>query len=218
MLFDFSELAAADRYKLLTATIVPRPIAWVVSADAAGRVNAAPFSFFNAFGSDPPVVCIGIGGRAPRPPKDPGSPKDSAANIRATGQFVICLVPYGMVDPMHVTALDFPAGTDELAEAGLRTLPSTRVRPPRIEGSPVAFECERMVTLELGPDQGLVVGRVLAMHVRDDAVLDADRCHVDTLKLDLVGRMHGGGGYVRASGPGVFERARLRLTDWVRRT
>ncbi len=212
MLFDFAELAAADRYKLMTAAIVPRPIAWVVSQNAAGRVNAAPFSFFNAFASEPPTVCIGIGGRAP------GSPKDSAANIRATGQFVICLVPYEMLDPMHVTALDFPPDVDELAEAGLRTLPSSHVRPPRIEGSPVAFECERTATLELGAEQGIVVGRVLAMHVRDDAVLDPQRCHIDTPKLDLVGRMHGGGGYVRASGPGVFERARLRLADWVRRT
>ena len=213
MLFDFASLAPADRYKLMTATIVPRPIAWVVSQDAAGRTNAAPFSFFNAFSNDPPVVCLGIGGS-----HAPGSVKDSAANIRATGQFVVCLVPYDLVDPMHVTALEFPPEVDELAEAGLRTLPSTHVRPPRIEGSPVAFECERTVTLELGPDRGIVVGRVLAMHVRDDAVLDRERCHVDTPGLDLVGRMHGGGGYVRASGPGVFQRARLKLGDWVRRT
>lgn len=212
MLFDFSELSAADRYKLMTAAIVPRPIAWVVSQNAAGRVNAAPFSFFNAFASDPPVVCVGIGGRGP------GAPKDTAANIRDTGHFVICLVPYQLVDPMHVTALDFLPEIDELAEAGLRTLPSTRVKPPRIEGAPVAFECERMTILELGADQGIVVGRVLAMHVRDDAVLDPGRCHIDTPKLDLVGRMHGGGGYVRASGPGVFQRARLKLADWVRRT
>lgn len=212
MLFDFAALPPADRYKLMTSTIVPRPIAWVVSQDVAGLVNAAPFSFFNAFANDPPVICLGINGAG----HDPGSLKDSATNIRATGQFVVCLVPFGLLDPMHVTALEFPHGVDELTEAGLRTVASTHVAPPRIEGSPVAFECERHTIVELAEDRAILVGRIVAMHVRDDAVLDAKRCHINTEALDLIGRM-GANGYIRAAGPGVFQRARLKLSEWTRR-
>ena len=212
MLFDFASLKPPDRYKLLTSTIVPRPIAWVVTQDLNGRVNAAPFSFFNAFGEDPPVVCIGIGGLAD------GGHKDSGANIRATGQFVVNLVSETLMRPMHVTAIDFPPEVDELAEAGLTVSPSARVRPPRIAESPVAFECERHSLVEFGNDRTLVVGQVLAAHIRDDAVLDARRCHIDGAKLNLVGRVYGAGGYVRASGPGLFQLARLKLQDWVRRT
>lgn len=212
MLFDFATLPAPDRYKLLTSTVVPRPIAWVVSLSSQGRLNAAPYSFFNVFSDDPPLVCIGIGGVAP------GQPKDTAANIRGTGEFVVNLVPAALMQAMHVTAIDFDPSVDELAEAGLTTLPSSKVTPPRIAESPVALECVTEQVVALGQARSLVMGRVVAMHVRDDAVLDRARCHIDTPGLDLVGRVHGGGGYVRASGPGVFELARLRLRDWTRRT
>ncbi len=212
MLFDFAELPPPDRYKLLASTIVPRPIAWVVSQDAERRLNAAPFSFFNVFSEDPPVVCIGIGGR-----DGESDYKDTGANIRATGQFVVNLVPESLMQAMHVTAVQFDQGTDELGAAGLATLPSTRVAPPRIADSPVALECERHTIVEFGNRRTLVVGQVLAMHVRDDAVLDAARCRIDTEKLGLVGRVWGPGGYIRASGPGVFTRARLTLQDWLAR-
>jgi flavin reductase (DIM6/NTAB) family NADH-FMN oxidoreductase RutF len=210
MLFDFARLPVGDRYKLLTATVVPRPIAWVVSQDVQGRHNAAPFSFFNVFSPDPAVICLGIAAAGP------GQEKDTLANIRATEGFVVNLVPYELMQEMHVTAIDFPAGVDELAEAGLATLPSAFVGPPRIAASPVALECRPMQVIDLNQDRALVLAQVVAMHVRDDSVLDVQRCHIDTLKLDLVGRMHGGGGYVRTTGPGFFERARLRLADWVR--
>jgi flavin reductase (DIM6/NTAB) family NADH-FMN oxidoreductase RutF len=212
MLFDFAALPPPDRYKILATTIIPRPIAWVVTLDPAGRVNAAPFSFFNTFGEDPPVVCIGIGGLAE------GGYKHSGANIRATGQFVVNLVSEPLMQAMHVTAIDFPAAVDELAEAGLTTEASKHVAPPRIAESPVAFECERHTLIEFGNERTLVVGRVLAAHVRDDAVLDARRCHIDAARLRLVGRVNGPGGYVRAAGEGVFQLARLKLSDWTRRT
>lgn len=212
MLFDFAALPPPDRYKLLASTIVPRPIAWVVTRDAAGRVNAAPFSFFNVFGEEPPVICVGIGGLAS------GGRKDSGANIRATGEFVVCLVPETLMHAMHVTAIDFPPGVDELAEAGLTAAASTFVAPPRIAESPVAFECARHTVVEFGNDRTLVVGRVLAAHIADDAVIDPRRCYIDSERLGLVGRVHGPGGYVRASGPGLFQLARLKLADWVRRT
>lgn len=192
MLFDFETLPARDRYKLLVSTVVPRPIAWVVSQDAQGQVNAAPYSFFNAFGDDPAVIAIGCGPRAP------GVPKDTLANIRATGQFVVCLVPEAQVHAMVVTATDFPEGTDELDIAGLTKIPSIKVAPPRIGESPVAMECETFQLVEAGRHT-IVIGKVLAMHVQDDAVMSVEKNYIDTPKLELVGRMHGSGWYARTT-------------------
>lgn len=192
MLFDFEALPAADRYKLLVATIVPRPIAWVVTQDAAGVTNAAPYSFFNAFGDDPAVVGIGCG------PRPAGASKDTLANIRATGQFTICLVPQRLMRQMVVTAADFPPGQDELAEAGLATAPSSKVKPPRIAESPVALECETFQLVPIG-HHTIVLGKVLAMHVVDEAVENEAKRYIDTPRLDLVGRMHGRGWYARTT-------------------
>ncbi|WP_315855155.1 flavin reductase family protein [Chenggangzhangella methanolivorans] len=110
--FDFGAMAAEDRYRLLTAAVLPRPIAWVTSASPAGEINAAPYSFFNVFGSDRPVVALGVLAR-------PERPKDTAANIRATAEFVVNLVPYELAEAMNVTCVDAPAGVDELDLAGL---------------------------------------------------------------------------------------------------
>lgn len=202
MLFDFASLADRDRYKLMVSCVVPRPIAWIVTVSDAGEVNAAPYSFFNAMSSDPPLVVVGIGTR------DSGAQKDTAANIRATGQFVVNLVAADNASAMNVTAYDFPPGVDEISKAGLTTLPSARVKPPRIAESPVAMECEHFQTLDVTPERAIVLGRVVAMHVADDAVLDPARCYIDTPKLDLVGRMHGAGWYARTTDR--FEVKRLK--------
>jgi flavin reductase (DIM6/NTAB) family NADH-FMN oxidoreductase RutF len=209
MLFDFAPLTEQERYKLMVATVVPRPIAWVTSLDLDGRLNAAPFSFFNVMGGEPPVLVIGIGGRAP------GDAKDTGNNIRRTGQFVVNLVSFETAAAMNVTAIDFGPDIDELAEAGLTPAPCARVKPPRIAESPVAFECERFTMLDLAPDRSLVIGRVLAAHIRDDCVLDAARCYIDTPKLDLIGRMHGSGWYARTTDR--FEVPRIPVADWERR-
>jgi flavin reductase (DIM6/NTAB) family NADH-FMN oxidoreductase RutF len=214
MLFDFATLSPTNCYKLLTSTVVPRPIAWVVSQDADGRLNAAPFSFFNALSGDPPLVMVSIDGR--RPAGAPATWKDSGANIRATGQFVVNLVPYALCEQMNITAIEFDHDVSELAEAGLSTLPSSRIRPPRIAESPVALECERFTIVEIDSLRTLVIGRVLAMHVRDDAVLDAQRCYIDTPRLDLIGRMHGGGWYARTTDR--FEVPRIPVAEWTRRS
>ena len=206
MLFDFTTLAAQDRYKLMVSTAVPRPIAWVVTQDLSGRLNAAPYSFFNVFANEPPVLVIGIGGRKP------GDVKDTGQNIRETGEFVVNLVSEETAQAMNVTAIDFPPEVDELFQAGLETAPSTKVKPPRIAASPVAFECERMMAIELHHDRSLIVGRVVAMHIRDDAVLNRERCYIDTPKLHLIGRMHGGGSYLHTTD--VFEMPRIKLEDW----
>ena len=206
MLFDFADLPPQARYKLLASTVTPRPIAWVVSRSAAGAVNAAPFSFFNVLAGDPPTVGISIGSRAP------GQPKDTLANIRDTNEFVVNLVSRENAEAMNKTATEFPPGVDELAAAGLTRLPSVKVTPPRIAESPVAFECKLFQAIPLGPLNTLVLGHVVAMHVRDDAVLDALKYYIDTPKLDLVGRMHGGGGYTTTRDQ--FHIARIPLEDW----
>src|SRR3954471_3625621 len=126
MLFEFDNTPSENIYKLLVSTVVPRPIAWVTTQDIDGTVNAAPFSFFNAVSGKPPVVAIGIGGRAP------GDVKDTGGNIRRTGQFVVNLVNNALAEQMNVTAIDFPKEVNELEEAGLTTVPSLHVRPPRI--------------------------------------------------------------------------------------
>jgi flavin reductase (DIM6/NTAB) family NADH-FMN oxidoreductase RutF len=205
MLFDFATVPPREAYKLLVSCVVPRPIAWVVSQDSAGVINAAPFSFFNAFSDNPAVIGFGCG------PRPEGASKDTAANIRATGQFVVCLVPESAVHGMNTTAIDFPPGIDELAEAGLSTVASTRVKPPRIAESPVAMECETFQLVPAGRHT-IVLGRVLAMHIRDDCMLDPAKFYVDTPKLGLIGRMHGRGWYARTSDR--FEVPRLTVAEW----
>ena len=206
MLFDFAEISSKDRYKLLVSTVTPRPIAWVVSLDPQGILNAAPFSFFNAFSGDPPVVGIGMGSH------NPSRPKDTRTNIRDTGQFVVNLVSEDMAEAMNVTAIDFGPEVDELAEAGLTSTPSVHVKPPRITESPVALECELIQIVELGAESGLVLGRVVAMHIRDEAVIDPKTRYIDTPSLKLIGRMHGTGWYARTSD--LFNMPRIALEKW----
>ncbi len=205
MLFDFDTIPHDQAYKLCVASVVPRPVAWVVSQDREGRVNAAPYSFFNVFSDNPVVVAIGCAARAP------GSPKDTLANIEATGQFVVNLVSAATVDAMNITAVDFPPGVNEINEAGLTAVPSTRVAVPRIAESPIALECE---IFQFVPTRGhtIVLGRVLAMDIRDDCVLDAAKFYVDTPKLDLVGRMHGRGWYARTTDR--IEVPRISVEEW----
>jgi len=205
MLFDFKEIPGKECYKLLVSTVTPRPIAWVVSQDAKGLLNAGAFSFFNAFSGDPAVVAIGMGNHKP------GRPKDSLVNIRETGQFVVNLVSEENAEQMNITAIEFESDVDELEQAGLTTLPSVRIKPPRIAESPVAMECELMQIVDLG-QTGLVLGRVLAMHVRDDLVLDAASHYIDTPKLRLIGRMHGRGWYARTSD--LFDMPRIPVAEW----
>lgn len=205
MEFDFARLEPRDGYKLVVSTVVPRPIAWVVSQSPEGALNAAPFSFFNAMSGDPPVIAMGIGNRG-------AANKDTARNILATGQFVVNLVSEEMMHEMNVTGIDFEAGVNELVEAKLATLPSVKVAPPRIAGSPVSMECERLTSIEIGDSRVVVLGRVVMMHVRDDCVLDRARCYIDTPKLHLVGRMHGRGWYSRTTDR--IEMPRIDVKDW----
>jgi len=205
MLFDFSQIPGNECYKLLVSTVTPRPIAWVVSQDSRGVLNAAPFSFFNAFSGNPPVVAIGIGNRKP------GQAKDTLANIRDTGEFVVNLVAEWNAEAMNITGIEFDSSVDELAQAGLTPVPSTFVKTPRIAESPVAMECMLMQIVDLG-EGGLVIGRVVAMHVLDEFVLDAEKHYIDTPGMRLIGRMHGRGWYARTSD--LFELPRIPVKEW----
>ncbi len=206
MLFEMDKLSAVNAYKLLVSTVVPRPIAWVSTRDLDGRINAAPFSFFNAMSGQPPIICFGIGGRAP------GDAKDTGNIIRRTGDFVVNLVDNARAEAMNITAIEFGPEVDEFKEAGLTELASVKVRAPRIAESPVSMECERLVIVEVGVDRAVVMGKVVAMHIRDDCVLDAEKCYVDTPKLDLIGRMHGRGWYARTTDR--FDLPRIEVEAW----
>src|ERR1700722_17282963 len=134
MQFDFRTMAPTDRYKLLIGSVVPRPIALVTTIDKAGIANAAPFSFFNVMGNDPPAIVLGIDRRPT------GAPKDTVRNIRDTGEFVVNLVDEAIAEAMNVCAIDFPEGVDELVEAGLTAAHSPTGAPPGIAEAPGAFE------------------------------------------------------------------------------
>ncbi len=193
MYFDFAALPAQTMYNLLTATVTPRPIAWVTTRSNAGVLNAAPYSFFNVMGHQPPTVALGMMRHVK------GSLKDTAANILENGEFVVNLVPEHMVEQMNQTCADYPSDVDELEQAGLLTLPARHVRAPLIQGCPVSLECVSISSVVTGPHQTIVIGRVVAAHVNDVAVLDAEQGFVDTPELGLVSRMHGGGWYARST-------------------
>ena len=209
MLFDFGKIPPREGYKLLVSTVTPRPIAWITSLNAAGQLNAAPFSFFNVFAGNPPTVGIGISSH------EPGRPKDTRRNIRDMKEFVVNLVSEDTAEAMNVTAIEFEPEVNEIPEAELETIPSVHVKPPRIAASPVSMECALMQIVELGSDNGLVLGRVLAMHVRDDLVLDPAKHYIDTPRLKLIGRMHGTGWYARTSD--LFQMDRIPRGNWILR-
>jgi flavin reductase (DIM6/NTAB) family NADH-FMN oxidoreductase RutF len=183
--FDVAALDRTRCARLLTGTVVPRPIAWVTTLSAAGARNAAPFSFFNILCSWPPVLGIGM------QPRDDGSPKDTLANILATGAFVVNLVGFAQARAMNVTGAALPPDKDEIALAGLTAIPSAHIPPPRLAEAPAAFECTLRQTIQLGEGRMIVLGDILAAHIVDHAVLDPDSCGIDATVLDLVARMHG---------------------------
>lgn len=191
MRFDLRDLPPATRYKIMTATITPRPIAWVTSVSAQGVRNAAPFSFFNMVGDDPPLLALGIMHRPD------GRLKDTTANILATGEFTVNLVSEEDAQRMNRCSADAPPEVDELAYAGIDTAPASLIRAPLIASAPASFECRRHMVIETGPRQTLILGEVLAAHVADRFILDAASHHIDTPAMKLIGRTHGRGWYVR---------------------
>jgi len=184
MKFDFESLNEDMRHELLLGTVLPRPIAWVTTQDRNGVVNAAPFSFFNVSGTEPPTLGISVARRSATELKDTG------LNIRETEEFVVNLVPFSAAEKMLASAMPFPSHVSEVSAAGLATSPSERVAPPRITESPASFECKFMQEIRLGYFS-LILGRIVMLHIRDEAVLDASRLHIDAANMDLIGRMEG---------------------------
>ena len=204
--FDLAAMSKADGYKLLASVILPRPIAWVVSKNAAGALNAAPFSFFNILSSDPPLVAISFSAAPDR------EGKDTLAFIRERGEFVVNMVPEELAEAMNTTATNAPRGTDETRLAGLDLLPSQVVDVPRIAGSPVALECTLFETLQPGGSSTILLGKIVFVHVRTSVFEDVSRLHIDPAQLRLIGRMHGGGGYCRTRDVFTIERKSWPLT------
>jgi len=172
----------ADRaYPLLVSLVVPRPIALVTTIGADGKANAAPFSFFNVLGAQPPIVAFAPGDR------DDGTPKDTALNVRATHEFVVNLVDESIAEAMNQCAASLPYGENELVRAGLTAAPSSAVRPPRIAESPASLECVEWSTLQIGNNR-VVIGVVKRLHLREE-LFNAEKKRINTEKLFLIGRM-----------------------------
>src|SRR5580704_17151777 len=172
----------ADRaYQIIASLVVPRPIALVTSISPDGKINAAPFSFFNLMGASPPICAFAPGDR------ENGTPKDTALNLRSGHEFVVNLVDEGIAEAMNQCAASLPFGVNELEHAGLHSAPSSLVKPPRIVEAPASLECVEWGTLRIG-DNRMVIGLIKRVHVRDE-LFDPEKRRIRTDKLFLVGRM-----------------------------
>lgn len=206
MKFDINALPPAQQYKLLSATVVPRPIALVTTISEDGRQNAAPFSFFNTMGENPPVLVLGL------QEKPDGSLKDTTVNIQANGQFVVHTVDEDIAEAMNVCGVAFPSGESEAEAAGLTLVPSDLVRPARIVEAPVAFECEKIAIVQISPGRHIVIGKVLTMHVRD-GLIDPHTLRIDPEKYRPIGRLSG---LLYARTRDQFELPRPSYQEWLK--
>ena len=186
----YYETASNDhglRYNPIKACVVPRPIGWITTLNNAGLVNLAPFSFFNVLSYDPPFVLFSAGGH-----EADGGKKDTVRNVEATGEFVYNMATWAQKDQMNETARIVERGVDEMAAAGLEPLHSRLVRPPRVKGSPVHFECRLHQIVKLpgrqpSGEHHVVIGQVVAIHI-DDAALTADG-RIDIPRIRPIARL-----------------------------
>jgi flavin reductase (DIM6/NTAB) family NADH-FMN oxidoreductase RutF len=177
-----SELTPRERYKVLTSFILPRPIAWVTSLGPTGVVNAAPFSFFNAFCEDPPL-CMFAANRKPD-----GEDKDTFLNIQRTGEFVVNIADEPLARAMHESSGDFPPEIGEPDYLGLKLAASTTIAVPRLADTPWAMECKLWKLIDVNDDRKLIMGEGLHFHIRDELWDDETmRVHMD--RYHPIGRM-----------------------------
>ena len=169
---DLDELTASERYKLLTALVIPRPIAWVTTVSSEGINNAAPYSFFNVFGQDPAVIILGLEHKAD------GTAKDTENNINLLNEFVVNLVSSKVLGNMVDTAAAYAPGESEPDILGLSLTPSKKVKPPRLTDSPVAIECERIMSLSLSRERSILLGRAVGIFAKD-GLIDSTTLQVD---------------------------------------
>ncbi len=189
----------ADRaYPILAGLVTPRPIAWVTTLNEDGSVNAAPFSFFNVFGDDPPLVIFAPGDR------DDGSPKDTARNCRRTGEFVVNLVDQALAEVMNSTSATLPYGVSETQREKLETAASSSVAPPRIATAPAALECKVHSIQEIGYNR-LILGIVQRVQVREE-LFEISTLRIRGDRFHPIGRMSVPDWYCRTDD--LFEMAR----------
>jgi len=201
MQIDPSLHSTADNYKILTNLVVPRPIAWVTSLSQAGVVNLAPFSFFNAVGSNPLYVVISIGCR------DNGTPKDTARNILASGEFVVNLVTEELFGAMNISAADFPPDQSELTAANVSVAPSVRVKAPRLSQAQASLECTLFKSEPIGANT-LFIGEVVMFHVEDHLL--GPRMHINNFAP--IGRLGSPSVYCRTTDR--FDIPRIIYEQW----
>lgn len=204
--FTPNEIDPRELHKILLSSVAPRPIALVGTADTKGNANLSPYSFFNAFSSNPPVVAFGPAHRA-----TDGTKKDTYSNLMATGECTISAVTHSMVEQSNLSSCVYPSDVDEFAKAGFTKRPSQDVKPPSVMESPFAMECRMIQMINLAPhikgSGNLAICQVVRLHV-SGSIFKGDV--IDPHKIDLVGRM-GLAWYVRASGDAVFELAQPRV-------
>jgi flavin reductase (DIM6/NTAB) family NADH-FMN oxidoreductase RutF len=201
--FDPKDTSVPKFHHLMLGAVAPRPIAFASTIDIEGRPNLSPFSFFNAFGANPPIVVFSPSRRG----KD-NTTKHTYENIKEVPEVVINAVTYEMVQKMSDSSADFPKGVNEFDMVGFTMQPSDLVKPFRVKESPVQFECRVLQVIETGygPAAGnLVICEILRVHVNPEVMDEKGR--IDPHKTDLVGRL-GGEFYVRASGSALFELAK----------
>lgn len=189
MIFDLETATRGVAYKLLTGLVAPRPIALITSMNEDGHLNAAPFSAYNYMCTDPAIIAIGVNNRPTR------EPKDTAYNIRRTGEFVVNVVTEDIAQQMNVCAADCPPEVDELELASFTPAPSNVVKVPRIAEAHAALECTEYATLEVGRSR-IILGRVVSIFIEDEYV-DPAGPYVNAQALHSMGRMNGLGNYVR---------------------
>ncbi|HEU5352345.1 MAG TPA: flavin reductase family protein [Terracidiphilus sp.] len=208
MVFDIESTPSSHVYKLLIGLVVPRPIALVTSLDEQGRLNAAPFSAYNYLCIDPPILALGVTNR----PDQPHVPKDTARNIRRTGEFVVNVVTEDIAEKMNICATDFPPELSEVELAGFSTTPSQLIRPPRLAQAHAALECREHTTLEIGRSR-IILGRVVSMFV-EDRFVDPAGPHIKADQMHTIGRMNGLGNYVRTRDAGITI-PRIPYKEWL---
>ena len=193
MQFDPASMNDRDIYRLLVQLVVPRPIAWVSTISKNGITNLAPYSFFNAVGANPPALMF-----CPVNRKD-GTFKDSLANIKSTGEFVVNVVTYDLSDAMNQTSAEFDSEVSEFEAVGIRPAASQCVSPPSVADSIAQFECRVNQIIHLAPGPvgaNIVIGDIVMVRVQDQAIDQGGR--IDPKKIDAVGRM-GGALYTRTT-------------------
>ena len=209
MVFEVSNTKPHHIYNLLIGLVAPRPIALVTSRSETGVLNAAPFSAYNYLCTDPPVVGLGVMNR----PGGEFVPKDTARNIRRTGEFVVNVVTEDLMRQMNICATDFPAEVSELDMAGLATAESSVVKVPRIATAHAALECVEHATIEIGRSR-IILGRVVAMFV-EDRFIDPKGPYVKADELHAIGRMNGLGNYVRTR-DAFLNMPRISYEEWLK--